>query len=483
MNKYKQLKQIGRGGNGIVWKVTDGTNEFAKKTIIKYKNQTAYKRFRDEITVIKNISHSGIIEIFDFFIPTGKNITAIPYYIMPLGVSMKEYLSKDISLEKICSIISNIINTVEYLHNNGITHRDIKIENILMIGDDPKLSDFGLANFPKQVRISKPNEKIGPAFTIAPEMKRISSSAEYKKADVYSLAKTIWVILTRSWLSFDGQYSSSSTIGLSHYLDVKINQMTTYGYIEYHSLVLLEKLLQDATHNDPARRPDILEFKTRFEFWFESNNEYFLRNGIEWQDAIERIFPISVPHSCVWTDIILINTILNILFSHYDQLNHVFFPVSRGDDFTTVEVIRLRGADYLFINKSYIIKPAKLIFEFMDDFNWSYFRLEFDTIQPFFGTDIYDKEEHIYINQSYDIFETNQNIDEDDYSPSLRAVSVCLEGSILIVQKTANINNLSGRFDHYTGLHNTMSNSKYKDLLMKIKKIYKKNTSKESYNR
>jgi len=110
LNKYKQLKQIGKGGNGIVWKVTDGTNEFAKKTIIRYKNHTAYKRFIDEITVIKDTSHNGIIEILDFFIPTGKNIKSTPYYIMPLGISLKEFLSTDVLLEKTFSIISNIIN-------------------------------------------------------------------------------------------------------------------------------------------------------------------------------------------------------------------------------------------------------------------------------------------------------------------------------------------------------------------------------------
>ncbi len=399
----------------------------------------------------------------------GKNITATPYYIMPLGVSIKEYLSTNISLKKTFDIILNVINTVEYLHNNDITHRDIKIENILMVGDNPKLSDFGLANFPKQKRISKTNEKIGPAFTIAPEMKRISSSAEYKKADVYSLAKTIWVILTKNWLSFDGQYSPLSSIGLTNYVDLQINKMTTIDAVEYYSLVLLEKLLQDATHNDPVRRPDIAEFKSRFEFWLESNNDYYLRNGIEWQDAIERIFPLSVPHSCVWTDIRFINNILSIIFSQYDQLNHSFFPVSGGEDFTAVEIITIRGIDYLLINKSYIIKPVKLIFELMDDFNWSYFRLEFDTIPPFFGTNVYDKEERIYVDEIYDLYE---NKDEEDYTSQLRDVIVCLEGSFLIVQKTAMINKLNGKFDHYTGLHDSMDNSKYKELLTKIKNFY-----------
>lgn len=474
MNKYKQVKQLGKGGNGVVWKVTDGIGFFAKKTIIKYKNKIAYKRFIDEITIIRNTSHDGIIQIIDFFIPTRTNIKTTPYYIMPIGVTMKDYLLKGISLNTRFDIIITLIDTVKYLHTNNITHRDIKIENILMIDDNPKLSDFGLANFPKKERISKYNEKIGPGFTIAPEMKRISSSAEYKKADVYSLAKTIWVILTQSWMSFDGQYSSSSSIGLANYLDVKINEMTTYGETEYRSLVILEKLLQDSTHNDPTNRPDITEFNSRFEFWLNSNNDYFLRNGIEWRDAIERIFPVSVPQSCVWTNINLIYLILDILFSNYDQLNHSFFPISGGEDFTNVQIIRINNTDYLMINRSYILKPKKLIFEYMNDFEWSYFRLELETLNPFFGSEVFDKEEHIYINQTFEIIENKTYFKQDDSHLDFKPASIYLEGSILIVQKTARINGLHGKLDHYSGLHNKMTNTEYKDLLIKIKNFYKK---------
>lgn len=476
MNKYTEVEQIGRGGNGIVSKVTDGTNEFAKKTIINSKNKVAYKRFRDEIAIIKNTPHGGIIEILDFYIPKENDGSITPYYVMPLGLPIKDYLLKGISLDKMFNIILSLIDTIEYLHTKDITHRDIKIENILMIDNSPKISDFGLANFPKQKRISKLNEKIGPAFTIAPEMKRISSSAEYKKADIYSLAKTIWVILTKNWLSFDGQYNSHSSIGLNNYVDVKINKMTEYDVTYYHSLVILEKLLSNATHNDPEKRPTIKEFKDQFEFWLVSNNDYFQRNAIEWRDAIERIFPISVAHSSVWTNILHIQEILDILFSKYDQLNHSFYPSSGGNDFTHVELVTIRNTDYLYINKSYLIKPSRLLFEYMDDFEWSYFRLEFEPLKPFFGNDVYEKEEHIYIDESFNIFENNKSYEEEeeDSNYNLKSISVFLEGSILIVQKTANVNNLGDQFDHYLGLHNKMDNTEYKNLLMKIKKHFRK---------
>ena len=86
---------------------------------------------------------------------------------MPIGIPLKDCLPK-FHLEKIWDFITKIIDTIEFLHNKNITHRDIKIENILVVEDYPTISDFGLANFPKQKRLSRLNEKIGPAFTIAP---------------------------------------------------------------------------------------------------------------------------------------------------------------------------------------------------------------------------------------------------------------------------------------------------------------------------
>ncbi|MGV0831150.1 protein kinase domain-containing protein [Empedobacter brevis] len=458
--KYKHIQKLGQGGNGIVWKVSDGKKEYAKKTITKNKNKTAYKRFRDEINIIRKTPHKGIITIIDYYLPNGQNITSNPFYIMPLGVPLKNYLDKIIPLDETFSIINQILETLDFLHSKDITHRDIKIENILMVNNIPKISDFGLANFPKQKRISKLNEKIGPAFTIAPEMKRISTNAEYKKADVYSIAKTIWVILTKNWLSFDGQYNSISSIGLKNYIDLKINESITFGETYYHSIVLLEKLLSDATHNDPDNRPTISEFKERFKFWLNSNNDYYLRNGIEWKDAIERIFPISTPISCSWNHIGTIKEILTLIFTNYDNLNHSFYPSHGGDDFESIDITNINKVNYLVINKSIILNPERLYFEFMNDYNWSYFRLQIKSTSPIFGLNVYEDEERLFL-------DSNNNVYEKD-GKNRREMSLFLNGSFLIVQKTAKINELSGKLDHYSGFHNKMTHDEYKELIKKI---------------
>ena len=460
MQTYIDKEIIGRGGNGVVWSVKNSKGElFAKKTIKHYRKTIPYKRFCDEIEVIKSNPHIGVINIVDYYIPktTSKKT---PYYIMPIGIPLKECL-QNFQIEKVWNYIVRIIDTLEFLHNKDITHRDIKIENILVINDYPTISDFGLANFPKQKRISRLNEKIGPTFTIAPEMRRISSVAEYKKADVYSLAKTIWVILTKKWTSFDGQYNTHSSISLKNYVDLKINESTNFGEPYYFSLVVLDKLLSDATHNDPDKRPTIQEFKERFKFWLESNDNYRLRNRIEWEDAIRKIYPISVPINSKWENIEEIKDILEIIFTNYDNLNHTFFPYSGGLDLIDICVIKINSKKYLMINNEYFLEPDCLYFESMNDFSWSYFRLEVKTNTPFFGKNIHRNEEMIYIDDSMNIYENKVK--------NSKSINFILQSSFLIVQKTANINSLTGKLDHYMGIHNKMTNDEYKILLQKIK--------------
>ena len=96
----------------------------------------------------------------------------------------------------------------------------------------------------------------------------------------------------------------------------------------------------------------------------------------------------------------------------------------------------------------------------MNNFAWSYFRLEIKANKPFFGSQTYDSEELVYL-------DSNMNIFEKDIS-YYKSYSFCYEKSFLITQKMARINALSGKLDHYDGLHSKMTNPEYRELLKKI---------------
>lgn len=468
--KYTKVKELGKGGNGIVYLVKDENNNlFAKKILMNIKNKKRYLRFQDEVNVLYRLQNqNGIVPIIDHYYPSQLSTNRYPYYIMPLCVTLKEYI-KTISLENKFLLLFDVCKTISYLHSLDITHRDIKPDNILVLNGKAVIADFGLANFPRKKRISSLNEKIGPRWTIAPEMERISSTAEYKKADIYSLAKTIWMIITEQWNSFEGQYIPYSNISIENYVKVYINEPHIAGEWLYFSLVLLDRLLVQATDNNPNKRPNIDEFIDKFEYWFYSNDSFKERNPYEWEDALHRIFPVSIPISSSWVDIYDILNVLTIIFHNYDNLNHSFYPDGGGDDFKKIYVTE--NGEYLVINGNILIKPKVLHFESLNDLNWSYFRLEVEPLDPIYPENIYHSEEIVFLNND---FQQSQN-----KADGFAEYSKYLQGSFVITKKTSIINILQGKFNAYSGFHNTMTNKDYKSALLNIKSQIEKSQKKQ----
>lgn len=90
-------------------------------------------------------------------------------------------------------------------------------------------------------------------------MKRNPKNADGKKADVFSLAKTTWMLLTGNELGFDGVYN---------FLD-KSHSLRFMDKFKNVHLVELEELLTEATNNNPNLRPDIELFKKQLEVWLD----------------------------------------------------------------------------------------------------------------------------------------------------------------------------------------------------------------------
>lgn len=462
MEKYKIVKKLGKGGNGTVYKVVDSQGDFFAKKILNSKASAKnYQRFKDEIEVLYSLNdRQGVIEIIESYLPKKISEYNKAFYIMPLATPLKEHI-RELDDETIIKLILELCESLCYLHSKEITHRDIKPDNILIVDGKPVFSDFGLANFPKKKQISNIDEKIGPYWTIAPEMKRISSTSEYKKADLYSFAKTVWMIIAKEWKSFDGQYIPDSNISLNNYVDLIINRMRMGGVWNYESLVLLDRLLAATTDNDPSKRPNANQFKDQFEFWYLSNLDYRLRNVYEWEDALSKIFPVSIPISCSWEKPEAIIQVLKILFERYDNLNHAFYPRGGGMDFDKVDIYE-QDDELLLINNDVILKPRVLIFESMNNLDWSYFRLEVEEIEPIYERNVNEFEERLFIlpNGGYSGNETDETFESSRF----------IKGSFLITKKTSKINELSGHYSACSGLHNKYSNSDYKEVLNEIMK-------------
>lgn len=176
---------IGEGGNGVVWQCSDETDQkFAIKILkgylletpndiaLRHRNTQRLKRFYSEILfLLENSSQVGAVPVIDHYLPDEPSAEDRPWYVMPLGCPLNNYLREHaLQLAEVVEIFKNIAKALCLLHALNASHRDIKLDNILIIKNRPLLSDFGLVAFDGKERLTGPKEFLGPAFYIAPEM-------------------------------------------------------------------------------------------------------------------------------------------------------------------------------------------------------------------------------------------------------------------------------------------------------------------------
>lgn len=367
IGKWTLVSPIANQKNSFVWVCTnDDGNTFAFKALNRT-TEEGYKRFVDETKVLEDLAGmEGIIPIFDKHLPSDPN-DGTPYYIMPLAESADQ-LRKAPLTAKIDSVLS-LAKTLSELHKRSIFHRDIKLPNILFYKGRYCFADFGLVDYPEKHGVSKFNEDIGPKFNMAPEMRRESSKADPEKADVFSFAKTFWTILTGSQLGFDGAYIAGSSIGIKRYYPDRY-------------LYPLENLLTRCTDNDPEIRFTIDEVIEHITDWKELDANFHERNLQEWIRFQTDLLPTPLPQRTAWHKPQEIADILNRICS-VSNLTHVFFPGHGGLDLMNAKVSREEGCLELDFGGVEIVKPKQLVFEtFGDDFQWNYFRLELDVLEP-----------------------------------------------------------------------------------------------------
>lgn len=474
-NDWTLVSYLGGGGNGEVWKCVNSKGEFGAIKLIKTLKQKSYNRFLDEISVIEaNSDIEGIIPIIDKNLPKKLSKTDIPYFVMPVASNAERELNGK-SIEKKVDAVIEIANTLKNLHDRKISHRDIKLPNILLFNSRFCIADFGLVDFPNKKDISHKNEVIGAKWTMAPEMKRESSSADSLKADVYSLAKTLWIILTENQKGFDGQYSTDSIIELRQFYNS-------------HYTSPIDKLLTASTDNDPEKRPTMVQFINELEDWKLLNENFHEQNLEQWFEIQTKLFPTSFPKRVIWEENEDIIKVLNVIGS-YDNLNHLFFPDGGGLDLEGAKKSYERDCIELdFGGLTDIVKPKRLIFEsFGADPEWNYFRLELDELE---SSGVYKNEDEkipyeknhdresvseIYPGSydKYDLVEHRYDYNEMGYEipETARHVSRFFRGSFVIFNKRSTYNLTSSTYD---GRHNKMTTDEFREYINEWMNEYNK---------
>jgi serine/threonine protein kinase len=193
--KFRVTEVIGKGGFGTVLKGTSlETGEYvAVKQIDKFMiDAVQLPGIKKEAEILKRLNHPNIVKIYSFM-ETPNTLYFVLEYVEhgSLAGLLKKYGVFPEHL--IASYTEQMLRGLKYLHEEGIIHRDIKGDNILITKDGKvKLADFGTAKLEDAEK--KTQTVVGTPYWMAPEV--IEMSACGPTSDIWSLGCTVIELLT-----------------------------------------------------------------------------------------------------------------------------------------------------------------------------------------------------------------------------------------------------------------------------------------------
>ncbi len=212
-DRYDMKEIVGKGGMANVYKAIDlKTDKLVALKILRDEfldNPEFLRRFRNESKAISVLSNPNIVKVID--VCFNENI----YYIVMEyidGFTLKEFIKnkKVLSVEETVHISLQILKALHHAHENGIVHRDIKPQNIMVLNDgNIKVTDFGIARFAREEARTMTEKALGTVHYISPEQAKGENTDE--KTDIYSIGIIMFEMLTGT-LPFEGDNAVSIAI-------------------------------------------------------------------------------------------------------------------------------------------------------------------------------------------------------------------------------------------------------------------------------
>jgi tetratricopeptide (TPR) repeat protein len=266
LGEYRVLRELGRGGMGVVYLCARDDNRFEKLVAIKVMSgglvdPIGSRRFLDEHRILASLDHPDIARLLD----AGASDTGVPYVVMEYveGESIDTYcVAQRLSIRQRLTLFWRVCGAVQYSHEHLVVHRDIKAGNILVTRDgSPKLLDFGIAKlldpggFDPQVtrttlraltpESASPEQVRGEPVTVA--------------TDVYSLGVLLYRLLTGRG-PYRGDMSTESGVMRAVCDEEPLRPSATPDLSQHRELRGdLDLITLKALHKDTARRYSSVE--------------------------------------------------------------------------------------------------------------------------------------------------------------------------------------------------------------------------------
>ena len=171
--RYEILKRLGEGGMGAVYQVRDHElDRLAALKVIRPElagHPDILRRFKQELILARQVTHKNVIRIFDLGTAGGYKFITMEYID---GRDLKSILIERCKLapEEAVPIVQQICRGLEAAHTEGVVHRDLKPQNIMVDGSGRVwVMDFGLARSIEKAGMTRSGALIGTPDYMSPE--------------------------------------------------------------------------------------------------------------------------------------------------------------------------------------------------------------------------------------------------------------------------------------------------------------------------
>jgi len=259
--RYQVLKELGRGGMGIVFQAHD--KQLNEQVAIKIlspllsHDADAIARMKREVSAARRITHPNVIRIHDLAEANGLHYVSMEFF---HGTNLRDHIRESGALSQMqaLNIASQLCDGLEAAHRQGIVHRDLKSQNIII---DPanhvKIIDFGLARTAQVEGMTATGLIMGTPEYMAPE--QVAGKKVDERADIYSLGIILYELFTGR-VPFTGD--SAIAVGFKQLRETPGAPRQINAQISPE----LEILILKALEKDPAMRfRSVSELKSALE--------------------------------------------------------------------------------------------------------------------------------------------------------------------------------------------------------------------------
>ncbi|XP_078095939.1 serine/threonine-protein kinase PLK1 [Mustelus asterias] len=270
MKRYLRGRFLGKGGFAKCYEISDtDTNEvYAGKIVSKTLLMKPHQREKMsmEISIHKSLNHSNVVGFHGFF-----EDDDFVYVVLELcrrrSLLELHKRRKAVTEPEARYYLKQIISGGQYLHDNHVIHRDLKLGNLFLNDDmEVKIGDFGLATT-VQYEGERKKTLCGTPNYIAPEV--IGKKGHSFEVDVWSLGCIMYTLLV-------GKPPFETSCLKETYLRIKKNEYNIPKHVNPVAASLIQKMLR----SDPSARPNIHELL---------NDEFFTSGYL----------PVRLPTSCL----------------------------------------------------------------------------------------------------------------------------------------------------------------------------------------